>query len=115
MKQINTLPAIHFIPFSKINEKCPILLISSTPAGNAVKDKLHLTIDVQPEPMQATTPHWDSLITPQPLFSEVVYAIGCGLVADARKYMAFTLGLPRVVLPTALFSGCFIYRNSRHP
>ncbi|OGN91430.1 MAG: hypothetical protein A2Y88_05575 [Chloroflexi bacterium RBG_13_48_10] len=102
MKQINTLPAIHFIPFSEINEQRPILLIFSTPAWNAVKDNLHLTIDVQPEPMQATTPHCDSLITPQPSFSEEVYAVGGGLVADAGKYMAFKLGLPLVVIPTAL-------------
>ena len=63
MKKIHTLPEIHFIPFSEINEQRPILLISSTPAWNAVKDKLHLTIDEQPVPMQATKPHWDALIT----------------------------------------------------
>ena len=107
MKKIHTLPEIHFIPFSEINEQRPILLISSTPAWNAVKDKLHLTIDEQPVPMQATKPHWDALITPQPSFSEVVYAVGGGLVADAGKYMAFRLGLPLVVLPTALSVDAF--------
>lgn len=107
MKQIHTLPEIHFMPFSEIDEQRPILLISSTPAWNAVKDKLHLTIDVQPVPMQATKPHWDSLITPQPSFSEVVYAVGGGLVADAGKYMAFRLDLPLVVLPTALSVDAF--------
>ena len=107
MKKIHTLPEIHFIPFSEINEQRPILLISSTPAWNAVKDKLHLTIDEQPVPMQATKPHWDALITPQPSLSEVVYAVGGGLVADAGKYMAFRLGLPLVVLPTALSVDAF--------
>jgi glycerol-1-phosphate dehydrogenase [NAD(P)+] len=107
MKKIHNLPAIHILPFSEIDEKRPILLITSTPAWNAVKDKLHLTIDSQPEPMQATTPHWDSLITPQPVLSEVVYAVGGGLVADAGKYMAYRLGIPLVILPTALSVDAF--------
>ena len=107
MKQIHTLPEIQLIPFSEIHEQRPILLITSTPAWNAVKDKLHLTIDTQPEPMQATTPHWDSFINPRPALSEVVYAVGGGLVADAGKYMAFMLGLPLVVLPTALSVDAF--------
>jgi len=107
MKQIHTLPEIQLIPFSEIHEQRPILLITSTPAWNAVKDKLHLTIDTQPEPMQATTPHWDSFINPRPALSEVVYAVGGGLVADAGKYMAFMLGLPQVVLPTALSVDAF--------
>jgi len=107
MKQIHTLPEIQLIPFSEIHEQRPILLITSTPAWNAVKDKLHLTIDAQPEPMQATTPHWDTFINPRPALSEVVYAVGGGLVADAGKYMAFMLGLPLVVLPTALSVDAF--------
>jgi glycerol-1-phosphate dehydrogenase [NAD(P)+] len=107
MKQIHTLPEIQLIPFSEIHEERPILLITSTPAWNAVKDKLHLTIDAQPEPMQATTPHWDTFINPRPALSEVVYAVGGGLVADAGKYMAFMLGLPLVVLPTALSVDAF--------
>jgi glycerol-1-phosphate dehydrogenase [NAD(P)+] len=107
MKQIHNLPAIQILPFSEIDEKRPILLITSTPAWEAVKDKLHLSIDAQPEPMKATTQHWDTLITPQPALSEVVYAVGGGLVADAGKYMAFRLGLPLVVLPTALSVDAF--------
>lgn len=107
MKQIHTLPEIQLIHFSEIHEQRPILLITSTPAWKAVKDKLHLIIEAQPEPKQATTPHWDSLITPQSASSEVVYAVGGGLVADAGKYMAFMLGLPLVVLPTALSVDAF--------
>ncbi len=107
MKQIHTLPEIQFTPFPEIQEQRPILLITSNPAWKAVKDKLHLIIEAQPEPKQATTPHWDSLITPQSASSEVVYAVGGGLVADAGKYMAFMLGLPLVVLPTALSVDAF--------
>jgi glycerol-1-phosphate dehydrogenase [NAD(P)+] len=128
MKQIHTLPEIQFTPFPEIQEKRPILLITSNPAWNAVKDKLHLIIEAQPEPKKATTPHWDSLITPQPTSAEVVYAVGGGLVADAGKYMAFMLGLPLVVLPTALSVDAFFtavagireqgtvrYIEARHP
>ena len=107
MKQIHHLPVIQFIPFGEIDEKRPILLITSTPAWNAVKEYLHLTIDSQPEPTKATTPHWDDLITPQPEYSEVVYAVGGGLVADAGKYIAYRLGLPLVVLPTVLSVDAF--------
>jgi glycerol-1-phosphate dehydrogenase [NAD(P)+] len=107
MKLINHLPDIQFVPFSEIDEKRPILLITSTPAWDAVKDNLHLSIDSQPVLLKATAPHWDALITPQPTDSEVVYAIGGGLVADAAKYMAFRLGLPLVVLPTALSVDAF--------
>src|SRR4030043_20923 len=107
MKQIHHLPEIKFIPFDEIDEKRPILLITSTPAWNAVKKHLHLTIDSQPEPTRATTPHWDDLITPQPEYSEVVYAVGGGLVADAGKYIASRLDLPLVVLPTALTVDAF--------
>ena len=107
MKQIKNLPAIQFIPFPDIDDPRPVLLITSTPAWNAVKDVIHLTIDSRPEPQKATTTHWDDLITPQPANSEVVYAVGGGLVADAGKYIAYKLGLPLVVLPTALSVDAF--------
>jgi glycerol-1-phosphate dehydrogenase [NAD(P)+] len=107
MKQIHNLPVIQILPFAEIDEKRPILLITSTPAWEAVKDKLHLSIDTQPEPLKATTQHWDTFITPQSALSEVVYAVGGGLVADAGKYMAFRLGLPLVILPTALSVDAF--------
>ena len=107
MKQIHTLPEIQFTPFPEIQEKRPILLITSNPAWTAVENKLHLIIEAQPEPTQATKPHWDSFILPQSSAAEVVYAVGGGLVADAAKYMAFMLGLPLVVLPTALSVDAF--------
>ena len=107
MEHINHLPDIQFIPFPEVDEPRPVLLITSTPAWEAVKDLLHLTIDSHPQPVKATTAHWDELITPQPAYSEVVYAVGGGLVADAGKYIAYKLGLPLVVLPTALSVDAF--------
>ena len=53
--------------------------------------------------------HWDalqdSIKNPE---SEVIYAVGGGLVADAGKYLAVELDLPLIVLPTALSVDAFL-------
>ena len=95
------------MPFSEINERRPVLLITSSPAWNAVKGGLRLEITSQIEPVVATTRHWNALIMPRPNPAEVVYAVGGGLVADAGKYIASRLDLPLVVLPTALTVDAF--------
>jgi hypothetical protein len=41
MNKIHHLPNTCLLPFSEIEEKQPTLLISSTPAGAAVRGKLH--------------------------------------------------------------------------
>lgn len=109
MKQIWNLPKVELMPFTEIDEKRPVLLVTSSPAWNAVKDKLHLNIAAQIEVTEATTEYWDnrqSLIVKRN--SEVVYAVGGGLVADAAKYYAVKFNLPLVVLPTALSVDAFI-------
>lgn len=114
MKKIWNLPIIEFKPFQEIQEKRPIVLITSGPAWQAVSDRLkHLHTQAQVEPIEATTAHWDSLLTWLNLESthtqpEVVYAVGGGLVADAAKYIAIKLDLPLVCLPTALSVDAFI-------
>lgn len=85
------------------------MLVTSTPAWDAVKDKLRLPIIAQVEPTKATINHWDILqssINNQK--SEILYAVGGGLVADAAKSIAVKLDLPLVVLPTALSVDAFI-------
>ena len=108
MKRIPNLPVVHNMPFSEIDEKRSVLLITSAPAWNAVKDSLRgLNVVGTIEVKEATTAHWDSLITRR-LLPEIVYAVGGGLVADASKYIASKLNLPLVVLPTALSVDAFI-------
>ena len=41
MNKIWNLPKVEFSPFSQIEEKRPALVVTSAPAWNAVKDKLH--------------------------------------------------------------------------
>ena len=109
MYKIWNLPTTHLIPFSEIEEKRPTLLVTSAPAWDAVKDKLRLPIVAQVEPTEATTTHWDNLQSPiENRKSEIVFAVGGGLVADAAKYLAAKLGLPLIVLPTALSVDAFI-------
>ena len=114
MKKIWNLPIVEFMPFQELQETRSIVLVTSGPAWQAVSNRLkHLSIQAQLEPIEATTMHWDSLLTqlddertdPRP---GVVYAVGGGLVADAAKYMAIKLDLPLICLPTALSVDAFI-------
>ncbi len=110
MNNIWNLPKVELMPFSEVEEKRPVLLVTSTPAWNAVKDSLRgLNIAATLEATEANAMHWDSLLSTvhgQP--SAVVYAVGGGLTADASKYIAAKLNLPLVVLPTALSVDAFI-------
>jgi len=120
MKQIWNLPKVELMPFSEIDEKRPVLLVTSVPAWNAVKDQSRgLNIFEKIEVTEANTVHWDSLLESDGLLSaqeqgpalqkyEIVYAVGGGLVADAAKYYAVKLNLPLVVCPTALSVDAFI-------
>ena len=109
MKKIWNLPVVHLKPFSEVDEKRPVLLVTSTPAWNAVKNKLHFNIVSQIEVAEANTEHWDNLhVSIEKSKHEIVYAVGGGLAADAAKYFAVKLNLPLVVLPTALSVDAFI-------
>ena len=110
MKRIPNLPIVHFMPFAEIDEKRPILLVTSSPAWNAVKDSLPgLNITEKIEVTEATTEYWDNLQSKiENRKFEIIYAVGGGLTADAAKYFASKLDLPLVVLPTALSVDAFI-------
>lgn len=110
MKKISNLPIVHFMPFAEIDEKRPILLVTSGPAWSAVKDSLpgsNITSTI--EVTEATTEYWDNLKSKiENRKFEIVYAVGGGLTADAAKYFASKLNLPLVVLPTTLSVDAFI-------
>jgi glycerol-1-phosphate dehydrogenase [NAD(P)+] len=110
MKRIWNLPLTHMVPFSDVEEQRPTLLVTSMPAWNAVNTKLRaLNIAQMIEVTAATTFHWDHLLsTIKNQQSEIIYAVGGGLVVDAAKYLAIKLDLPLVGLPTALSVDAFI-------
>ena len=110
MKQIWNLPGVDQLPVSDIEEKRPVLLVTSAPAWNAVQENLRgLNIVEKIEVTEATTEYWDNLQSNiVNLKSEILYAVGGGLVADASKYIASKLNLPLAVLPTALSVDAFI-------
>ena len=109
MGRIWNLPRVELMPFAEIDEKSPVLLVTSSPAWQAVKDSLRLNIAAQLEVNGANTGHWDSLWSSiEGREIEVVYAVGGGLVADAAKYISAKNNLPLVVLPTALSVDAFL-------
>jgi len=112
MNKIWNLPITHLMPFSEIDEKRPALLVTSSPAWNAVENKLRFKPAIKIEVTAADTTHWDSLLSTVHVQPSVVYAIGGGLVADASKYMAVKLGLAMVCLPTAFSVDAFITPTS---
>jgi glycerol-1-phosphate dehydrogenase [NAD(P)+] len=108
MNKFPNLPFVQLMPFAEIEEKRNVLLVTSAPAWNAVKDSLRgLNIAATIEVTEATTKHWDSPVTHHSSLG-VVYSVGGGLTADASKYIAAKLNLPLVVLPTALSVDAFI-------
>ena len=113
MKNIWSLPVTHPMPFSEIVEKRPVLIVTSAPAWDAVKDQLHLNIAGKVEVLEANTAHWDKLLAAiADLSYEIIYAVGGGLVVDAAKYFAATLHLPLTALPTALSVDAFFTASS---
>ena len=104
--KIWNLPEVNLIPLIEIKENRQVALIYSSPAWNAVKDKLKLPIAWKMEVFEATTENWDHLM--EGLHGEVIYSVGGGLTADAAKYMAKLKNLPLVCVPTALSVDAFI-------
>lgn len=110
MKRIPNLPEIHLIPLKEVEEKRPVLLVTSGPAWENVREKLRgLWVTSRLEPMEATVETWDMLLdTVQVQAVQVVYAVGGGLSADAAKYFASRLSMPLVMVPTALSVDAFM-------
>ena len=110
MNAIPNLPFARLMPFSEVEEKRPVLLVTSMPAWNAVSASLGgLHTIALLEATQANTAHWDDLLSKiGERHPEVVYAVGGGLTADAAKYLASRLNLGLVVLPTALSVDAFL-------
>jgi glycerol-1-phosphate dehydrogenase [NAD(P)+] len=108
MANIYNLPMVYLEDYSAIEEVGAVLLITSSPAWEAVQHKLKLPVVQRFEVTQANVSHWESLKSSIKADPSVIYAVGGGLVADASKYLAFHLDLPLVCLPTALSVDAFI-------
>ena len=109
MKKIWNLPKIEFTSLAEISENRPVLLVTSPPAWAAVKDRLHLPVVCRLDVSEASTGHWDGLLSTVDVKQiGVIYAVGGGLPADAAKYMGVKLNLPLTCLPTALSVDAFL-------
>ena len=106
MKRLWNLPKVDLMPLTEINEKRPVALVYSGPAWQAVENRLHLPVAWKREVFEASIENWDHLM--EGFHGEVVYSVGGGLTADAAKYFATKIGLPLVVIPTALSVDAFI-------
>jgi glycerol-1-phosphate dehydrogenase [NAD(P)+] len=107
---LHNLPVASLMPFFEIEEKQPVLLVTSAPAWKAVQPMLRgLQVTARLEPVEATTAAWDSLLASvKGSPAQVLYSVGGGLTADASKYLAAHLDIPLVMLPTALSVDAFL-------
>lgn len=106
MKRVWMLPKIEYLPFSEIDDQREVALVTSTPAWNAVKDKLHLNVVWTYEAQFADENLWQT--ASKTLKGDVVYAVGGGLAVDVAKFMAAQRSLPLVCLPTVLSVDAFL-------
>ncbi len=110
MNKIWNLPLVEFLPFRELVEKEPVLIVTTLPSWDAVKNQLGgVNIAAVMNVSLATTAHWDDLLASvkDKTFSRI-FGVGGGLSADAAKYLAFRLSLPLTVLPTAFSVDAFL-------
>lgn len=105
MKKIWGLPELRIMPLKELDERRAVALVTSSPAWQAVESKLMLNIAWRVDVIESTTQAWESQMAD--LRSEVIYAVGGGLSADAAKYMAACKGMELVCIPTALSVDAF--------
>jgi glycerol-1-phosphate dehydrogenase [NAD(P)+] len=132
--RIWNLPLTEFMAFDEIEEDTPVALVTTPGAWEAVADDLaHLDIFWRASVEEASVQHFATLTTQlgqgarqQGAFA--IYSVGGGLAVDAAKYMANSLSVPHICLPTALsvdafltsasgvrLGGCVHYLETRPP
>lgn len=100
------IPKIEYLPLAELTEPREVALVYSRAAWNAVRDRLHLSIAWQAEPIEATQAYWDEIGAG--LKGDVIYAVGGGLAVDCAKYLAIKHNLPLISVPTALSVDAFL-------
>jgi glycerol-1-phosphate dehydrogenase [NAD(P)+] len=112
--KIWNLPLVEYLPFDEILEDRPVALVTTEGAWEAVADDLdHFDIPWRTQVSTATVQHFATITSQLQGFTDdtaalVIYAVGGGLAVDAAKYMANTLDLPLICLPTALSVDAFL-------
>jgi len=112
--KIWNLPLVEFIPFDELEEKRPVILVTTHGAWEAVAEDLkHLNIASYLYVTEASVHHWINLTTSlqssiSNLESPIIYSVGGGLAVDAAKYIANGLNLSLTCLPTALSVDAFL-------
>lgn len=102
MTTIWTLPRIELQPLNAIDETRRTALLTGKKSWQTAGPLLELPLVVQAEPYTADREYMDLLAEGVPAQTEVVYAVGGGLVADVAKYIGWKRNLPVTLIPTAL-------------
>jgi len=109
-KTIWNLPVVQCGKLTGLDEERRILVVTSKPVWENVKDKLHFLSAAKHviEVSEATISHWDKLMYQRNYKAEVIIAVGGGLATDTAKYIAYKFGLPLSCIPTALSVDAFL-------
>lgn len=102
MTTIWSLPKLEFTDLTSLREERPVALLTGNRSWNAVSPLIELPIVVQAEPMKVEVDYLDTLAKGLPAQTEVIYAVGGGMVADVAKYLGWKNNKPVVIIPTAL-------------
>jgi glycerol-1-phosphate dehydrogenase [NAD(P)+] len=102
MTTIWSLPKLEITDLTSVHESRAVALLTGERSWGAVSPLLELPVVVQAEPHNVNIDYLESLASGLPPQVEVVYAVGGGLVADVAKYLAWSRGVPCVIVPTAL-------------
>lgn len=95
------LPRLSYQAVNTVKETRPTALITQ-PDWAKQRAALNLPIVVQAEPTRRDQEFFDHLVDNLPSATQVIYALGEGVVMDAGKYVSMKTGKPLVVVPTML-------------
>ena len=112
--KIWNLPIVEYVPFDELEENRSVAVVTTEGAWEVVAEDLaHLDVEWKIKVTNATIPHFVTLTNQlQQAIKEdtkiAIYSVGGGLAVDAAKYMASSLNLELICLPTALSVDAFL-------
>lgn len=109
MDKIWNIPEIQLMPWTKVREPRPVLLVTDESGWQRAEGSLKLPVVNKILPRNDEVEHWQTLLALSiQSQAEVVYGVGRALVMETAKYLANELSLPVVCLPSALDSDAFL-------